>query len=60
MAKNEIKAVEMVRRIRDRHYKLLKGKTAQERIAFYREQARRMNVEAQQISQSKLAETKRT
>jgi hypothetical protein len=32
----EIRAVEMVRRIRDRHARLLKGKTTDEVIAFYR------------------------
>ncbi len=31
-----IRAVEMVRRIRDRHARLLKGKTTAEVIAFYR------------------------
>jgi hypothetical protein len=31
-----IRAVEMVRRIRDRHARVLKGKTTSEIIAFYR------------------------
>jgi hypothetical protein len=31
-----IKAVEMVRRIRDSHYEQLRGKSPEERIAFYR------------------------
>ena len=31
-----IRAVEMVRRIRDRHTRILKGKTTSEIIAFYR------------------------
>lgn len=39
MAKNEIKAVEMTRRIRDAHYEQLKGKSPEERIAFYRRKA---------------------
>ncbi len=30
------RAVEMVRRIRDRHMRKLRGKTAEEVIAFYR------------------------
>ena len=37
----QIKAVEMVRRIRDRHYELLKDATPEERIAFYRQEAQR-------------------
>jgi hypothetical protein len=32
----KIRAVEMVRRIRDRHARLLAGKTTSEIIAFYR------------------------
>ena len=32
----KIRAVEMVRRIRDRHSRLLAGKTPSEIIAFYR------------------------
>ncbi len=32
----KIRAVDMVRRIRDRHAELLAGKTAAEIIAFYR------------------------
>ena len=34
-----IKAVEMVRRIRDAHYEQLRGKSPEERIAFYRAKA---------------------
>lgn len=36
MKKTTIKAVEMVRRIRDAHYEQLRGKSPEERIAFYR------------------------
>ena len=36
MKANRIRAVEMVRRIRDRHAKQLAGKTPSEIIAFYR------------------------
>ena len=35
----DLKAVEMVREIRDRHHELLKDKSPQERNRFYREQA---------------------
>ena len=34
MKKATIKAVEMVRRIRDAHYEQLRGKSPEERIAF--------------------------
>ena len=36
MKKTTIKAVEMVRRIRDAHYEQLRDKSPEERIAFYR------------------------
>lgn len=36
MKTTEIRAVEMVRQIRDRHARLLTGKTPSEIIAFYR------------------------
>jgi len=39
MGKNEIKAVEMTRKIRDAHYEQLKGTSAEERIAFYKQKA---------------------
>jgi hypothetical protein len=42
-----VRAVEMVRRIRDRHVRRLRGKTAEEIIAFYRG-ARQAAVEAAQ------------
>ena len=35
----KVKAVEMVREIRDRHHELLKGKSPEEQSRFYREQA---------------------
>jgi hypothetical protein len=37
-----IDAVALVRQIRDGHYQRLQGKTHKERIAFYREQAQKM------------------
>ena len=39
MKKTSIKAIEMVRRIRDAHYEQLRGKSPEERIAFYRAKA---------------------
>ena len=41
MAKTEIRAVEMVRKIRDKHAMLLAGKSAEEILAFYRNAERR-------------------
>jgi len=43
MMQREFHAVAFVRAIRDRHYRELKGKTPQERIAFYREKARQLH-----------------
>jgi hypothetical protein len=42
MKKPTIKAVEMVRRIRDAHYEQLRGKSPEERIAFYRAKSREL------------------
>ncbi len=39
MEQTKIKAVPMVRRIRDAHHERLEGTTWEERVAFYREQA---------------------
>ena len=41
----KIKAVEMTRHIREAHHAELEGKTAEERIAFYRERARALHAE---------------
>lgn len=38
-----IDAVKMTRAIRDRHYELLKDKTPEERIAFYRQKAQELH-----------------
>ena len=45
MKKTMIKAVEMVRRIRDAHYEQLRGQSSEERIAFYRAKARLLEAE---------------
>jgi hypothetical protein len=42
MKQTAIKAVEMVRRIRDAHYEQLRGKSPEERIAFYRAKSREL------------------
>ena len=43
MHESEIKAVEMVRSIRDAHYERLKDLSPQEKIAFFREKARTLH-----------------
>jgi hypothetical protein len=40
-----IDAVAMTRRIRDAHYERLRGATHEERIRFYREEARQLHDE---------------
>lgn len=42
-----LQAVEMVRRIRDRHARRLRGKTAEEVVAFYRATGRTAIEDAQ-------------
>ena len=42
MDAKKIKTLEMTRKIRDEHAKKLAGKSHAERIAFYRERARKM------------------
>jgi hypothetical protein len=42
MDKKKINAIEMTRHIRDEHAKQLAGKSHAERIAFYRERARKL------------------
>lgn len=51
MAPNEIKAVEMVRRIRDRHHELLKDKTPEERTAFYEAKSKKAIDRTKQLSE---------
>lgn len=46
MTKTTIKAVEMIRRIREQHAQFLQQATPAERIAFYREKARKMQTVA--------------
>lgn len=42
METQRIDAIALIRQIRDAHYQHLRDKTHEERIAFYRKQARRM------------------
>lgn len=43
----KIKTVEMVRRIRDTHYKELKDKSHEEKIRFYQKKARALHEKIQ-------------
>ncbi len=53
MKKTTIRAVEMVRRIRDAHFEQLRGKSPEERIAFYRGKSRPLQA---QLSTQRLEE----
>lgn len=50
MDTTEIKAVEMVREIRDRYYELTKDMSPDEERRFYKERAERINAIAQRPS----------
>ena len=54
MKVTNIRAVEMVRRIRDRQAKLLAGKTPSEAIAFYRAAGEAVMQDARQRSTTRL------
>ncbi|MCX7839708.1 MAG: hypothetical protein N2559_09700 [Anaerolineae bacterium] len=54
MAQLKIKAVEMTRKIRDKHYQQLLGLSRAERLAFYREKARLMNEKAKKLAKRTL------
>lgn len=49
MEKMQVDAVEMTRRIRDRHAEELEGTSPGERIRFYRERARQAHAEAERL-----------
>ena len=46
-----LKKVEMTRRIRDAHHEQVKDKTWEERVAFYKEQARALHEALQRTPQ---------
>ena len=46
-----LKTVELTRRIRDAQHEQLKGKTWEERVAFYKEQARALHETLQKTPQ---------
>lgn len=60
MAPTTIKAVELVRRIRDRHYVLLQGKSASEVAAFFHHEAAAVHADADRSRQEWLDATPET
>jgi len=48
----QVKAVEMVREIRDRQYELLRGRSAEERRRYYADQAQRLHDRLRAVSPS--------
>jgi hypothetical protein len=51
MPQTTIKAVELVRQIRDQHYEILKDKSRAEIKAFFHREAAAANAEAEQLLQ---------
>ena len=51
MTQMEIKVIEVVRQIRDRHYALLKDKSREELKRFFHREAAAANAEAEQLLQ---------
>jgi len=51
MREPEIKAVEMVRSIREAHYAKLKGLSPNEKIMFFREKARALHAELERFEE---------
>ena len=47
MGKKRFDAVKMTRRIRDAHYEVLRDKSPEERIRFFREKSRALRMEAE-------------
>ena len=55
MAQTEIKAVEVVRQIRDQHYALLKDKSREDIKRFFHQEAAASNAEVKQLLQKERA-----
>lgn len=60
MKKNEVKAVELVRRIRDEHYEQLKDKSPEEQLEFYRKQAEELHKELKRTAGATPSKDQRT
>ncbi|HEY5865973.1 MAG TPA: hypothetical protein VI542_10590 [Candidatus Tectomicrobia bacterium] len=57
MTQTEIKAVELVRQIRDQHYALLKDKSRVDIKRFFHREAAAANAEAEQLLQKERSTT---
>jgi hypothetical protein len=57
MTQTKIKAVEMVRQIRDQHYALLKDKSREDIKRFFHREAAAANAEAEQLLQQERSTT---
>jgi hypothetical protein len=57
MTQTEIKAVEVVRQIRDQHYALLKDKSREDIKRFFHREAAAANAEAEQLLQKERSTT---
>ena len=55
MAQTEIKAIEIVRQIRDQHYALLKDTSREDIKRFFHQEAAAANAEAKQLLQKERA-----
>ena len=55
----KIDALPLIRQIRDNHYRHLRGKTHEEKIAFYREQAQKMKDKTPDLLTDKVQDTVR-
>ena len=56
MEQTQIKTVELVRQIRDRHYEFLKDKSREEILHFFHSEAAKANVEARRLLQQEQSE----
>ena len=50
-----IKTMEFVRKIRDEHYRILKGKSFEDRRAFYRRKSRSLRTKVSRLSKNQVA-----
>lgn len=58
MATHKIKTVAMTRKIRERHYQQLKGRSGTERVSFYRRKAQALYAKLEKLAQEVLNASK--
>jgi hypothetical protein len=58
MKQTNIKAIELVRQIRNQHYELLKDRSREESKAFFHREAAAANAEAERLSEQEGPTTK--